>query len=54
MEILSAVTGGGGPDGCLVVDAAQLAPFLKTVAAEQEVLAAMKLVLAKQVPVLPI
>ena len=46
MEILSAVTGGG--DGG--VNPALLAPFVKPVTAQQEVLANMKLVLAKQVP----
>lgn len=53
MEILSVITGGGGPDegagSPLLVDAAKLAPFVKTVVEEEEVLNSMKIILAKQV-----
>jgi hypothetical protein len=48
MEILSAVTGVGGSENC-PVNPAKLAPFIKPVAKEQEVLTSMKLVLSKQV-----
>jgi hypothetical protein len=49
MEILSAVTGGGGEAGPAVL-AVKLAPFVKTVAAEQQLLNSLQIILAKQVP----
>ncbi len=48
MEILSAVTGGGGEAGP-AVEAVKLAPFVKTVAAEQQLLNTLQIILAKQV-----
>jgi hypothetical protein len=49
MEILSAVTGGGGGEAAPAVEAVKLAPFLKTVAAEQQLLNTLQIILAKQV-----
>jgi hypothetical protein len=52
MEILSAVTGGGGGgEAGPAVEAVKLAPFVKTVAAEQQLLNTLQIILAKQVPV---
>ncbi len=49
MEILSAVTGGGGGEAGPAVEAIKLAPFVKTVAAEQQLLNTLQIILAKQV-----
>jgi hypothetical protein len=52
MEILSAVTsGGGGGEAGPAVEAIKLAPFVKTVAAEQQLLNTLQIILSKQVPI---